>query len=342
MTPDRAAPLRASSVRIPGWARNEPVPSDLYRFLDPCRATARARRSTAQPVAVDARQGLRHRSTAPGRPATSIELTLPMPVRRVRRATTSVEADRGRVALQRGPIVYAAEWPDNPNGKVRNLVLPDTATLTAEFRPDLLNGVHGDHGRRLSAWRTTRRAAVTRTEQPFVAIPYYAWANRGRGQMMVWLAATRGRRRSPTPWPTVATTSTVSVSGKSRRNPRTINDGEEPPSSDRPCVVLRLVARSRARPSGSSTRSPRPATVSEASGLLVRRHRARRGARAGVMARRSTRTARSGSRSRTSSPTAWRATGTTRPFTPVTTDELRLEVTMQPKWSAGVQEWKVK
>ena len=49
--------------------------------------------------------------------------------------TMSVAADRGRVALQRGPIVYAAEWPDNPNGKVRNIVLPDDAALTTEFRP---------------------------------------------------------------------------------------------------------------------------------------------------------------------------------------------------------------
>ena len=47
-----------------------------------------------------------------------------MPVRRVV-AHAHVEADRDRVALQRGPIVYAAEWPDNPDGKVRNIVLPD-------------------------------------------------------------------------------------------------------------------------------------------------------------------------------------------------------------------------
>ena len=69
-----------------------------------------------------------------------IELDLPMPVRRVV-AHPAVEADQGRVALQRGPLVYAAEWPDNPGGTVRNLLLPDDATLASEFRPDLLNGV---------------------------------------------------------------------------------------------------------------------------------------------------------------------------------------------------------
>ncbi|MGH9752503.1 MAG: hypothetical protein ACREA2_06930 [Blastocatellia bacterium] len=69
-----------------------------------------------------------------------IDLTLPMPARRIV-ANEQVAADRGRVALQRGPIVYCAEWPDNPDGHVRNLLLPDSANLTAEFKPDLLNGV---------------------------------------------------------------------------------------------------------------------------------------------------------------------------------------------------------
>ena len=63
-----------------------------------------------------------------------------MPVRRVV-AHEKVTDDTGRVALQRGPIVYAAEWPDNAGGRVRNLVLPDANRLTSEFRPALLNGV---------------------------------------------------------------------------------------------------------------------------------------------------------------------------------------------------------
>ena len=106
---------RASSrcnVRIPGWARNEPVPSDLYRFID------KARRQRDD-------QGQRHRrpdrrstrATSPidrtWKAGDVIELNLPMPVRRIV-AHEKVEADRDRVALQRGPIVYAAEWADNP------------------------------------------------------------------------------------------------------------------------------------------------------------------------------------------------------------------------------------
>ena len=64
------------------------------------------------------------RSRENGNQGDTIELNLPMPVRRVL-ANDQVAADRGRVALERGPIVYAAEWPDNPKGQVRNLMLPE-------------------------------------------------------------------------------------------------------------------------------------------------------------------------------------------------------------------------
>ena len=75
-----------------------------------------------------------------------IALELPMPVRRVE-SNPQVMANRGRVALQRGPVVFAAEWPDNPNGRVRNIVLPDGNPLGSEFRRDLLNGVQVITGR---------------------------------------------------------------------------------------------------------------------------------------------------------------------------------------------------
>jgi DUF1680 family protein len=145
-----------------------------------------------------------------------------MPVRRVV-ASERVEADRNRVALQRGPIVYAAEWPDNPGGHVRNLVLPDSESLGAEFRPGLLGGVTVVTGRAFGL-AYDAKGGLSRTGQAFTAIPYYAWANRGRGEMLVWIPRVESAAR-PTPWPTVATTSTVTVSGKSRRNPKTTNDG---------------------------------------------------------------------------------------------------------------------
>ena len=86
--------------------------------------------------------------------------------------------------------------------------------------------------------------SVRKTEQPFMAIPYSTWANRGRGQMAVWLARTDAAAR-PTPYPTMATTSEITASplpnGRGK-NPRNMVDGDEPASSADSSRLLRLVA----------------------------------------------------------------------------------------------------
>jgi len=64
---------------------------------------------------------------------------------------------------RRGPLVYAAEWPDNPGGKVRNLLLPDGATLSSQFRPGLLNGVQVVTGRAVALAHEADAASSTRT-----------------------------------------------------------------------------------------------------------------------------------------------------------------------------------
>jgi DUF1680 family protein len=184
VTPEQARSFTIK-LRIPGWARNQPVPSDLYRFDDgidePVRLTVAG---TQVPMALDKGYVTISRRWAPG---DVIDLTLPMPVRRIA-ANERVAADRGRVALQRGPIVYAAEWPDNPDGHVRNLVVPPDSKLSSEFRPDLLKGVQVVTGRAMAVVDDGKGGRTTR-EQAFTAIPYATWANRGKGQMIVWLAA---------------------------------------------------------------------------------------------------------------------------------------------------------
>jgi DUF1680 family protein len=123
-------------------------------------------------------------------PGEIIELDLPMPVRWVE-ANKRVQADRGKIALQRGPLVYCVEWPDNPGGKAHDLRLPDptlqlsSASLRTEFTPDLLGGVVAIKGRALYPPRRGSRPPYV--ESDFTAIPYYAWANRGSGEMAVWL-----------------------------------------------------------------------------------------------------------------------------------------------------------
>jgi hypothetical protein len=106
-----------------------------------------------------------------------------MPARRVI-ANEKVAADRGRVALLRGPLVFCVEGVDVEGGTVDDLVLLDGARLTSEFRSDLLGGVE------VVQTEAKRIASDSTTTVPLTAIPYYAWANRGKGEMAVWLART--------------------------------------------------------------------------------------------------------------------------------------------------------
>jgi DUF1680 family protein len=170
------------ALRIPGWAREEAMPTGLYRFLDGS-PEGPALKVDGEAAVLEIRDGYARirRSWKKGDTA---ELILPMIVRRVV-ADDRVAADRGRVALQRGPVVFAAEAVDN-DGRVFDLFLPDETGLKAEFRPDLLDGVEVVTGE----GRAISKNAVGKTvesSRPFRAIPYYSWANRGPGQMLVWL-----------------------------------------------------------------------------------------------------------------------------------------------------------
>jgi DUF1680 family protein len=175
------------AVRIPGWARNEAVPGSLYRFLD---------RSDDKPsLKVNGKSVALELSAGYGRIRRAwklgdiIELSLPMPVRRVV-ADARVEAASGMIALQRGPILYCAEGLDN-GGDVFDLVVPDIAKLQSVFRPDLLNGVQVIRGP-ATVYTTTKDGKTEAKKLEFQAIPYYAWANRGAGEMAVWLPRAKG------------------------------------------------------------------------------------------------------------------------------------------------------
>jgi hypothetical protein len=222
-------------------------------------------------------------------------------------------------------------------------MLPANEKLSAEFKPDLLNGVMVVKGHAVSLSRDAA-GDVVKQSQDFTAIPYYAWANRGPGQMLVWIPETETDAK-PLPYPTIATTSKVTTSG--RKNPRPINDGEEPRASNDPDSYFDWW------PKKGSTEwveyaFDKPATVSEAQVYWFD----------------------DTGRGEVRVPAGWRllyksgsewkpvqaaaangkepAYGTEKDkynqvtFQPVLTDGLRLEVTMQTQWSAGIQKWKVK
>ena len=101
-------------------------------------------------------------------------------------------------------MVYAAEWVDNPGGKVRNLMLPDNQPLRAEFRADLLKGVEVIKTKAVALSRDAQ-GNLMRTPEEITAIPYYAWANRGRSEMMVWIPdSEKSARVQPRPNPSAS------------------------------------------------------------------------------------------------------------------------------------------
>jgi DUF1680 family protein len=221
--PDRAGEL-AVNVRIPGWAREEVVPSGLYRFLDAAsQSPALKLNGTRVPLTLEKGYVSLRRAWRKG---DVIELSLPMPVRRVA-AQGEVADDSGRVALQRGPLVYCVEWPDVTGGRVTNLWLPHDATLSVEHRSDLLGGIEIVRGEAVGLRHADSKRTVASEKVAFSAIPYFAWANRGPGEMAIWLASDPSAAR-PLPFPTLASTSRASASGG---DAEALNDQREPGSS---------------------------------------------------------------------------------------------------------------
>ena len=152
-------------LRIPGWALGEVIPGDLYTFADG--------KETSYKVFVNGDQV--ESSLDDGyfcikrkwKKGDKVSLIMDMEPRIVK-ADEKVEADRGRLAVERGPLVYCAEWPDN-GFDVLDATISKDAEFTVESRPEMLYGLD-----------------VIKTGN-LTLIPYYAWAHRGKGHMQVWL-----------------------------------------------------------------------------------------------------------------------------------------------------------
>ncbi|MFS2185363.1 glycoside hydrolase family 127 protein, partial [Mucilaginibacter sp. Mucisp84] len=167
----------AIHIRIPGWARAEAIPSDLYAFQNKSAAKI-SLKLNGKAVAYKVENGYAviNRQWKKG---DNIQLNLPMEVKKVI-ANKALVDDKGKTALQRGPIIYCAEWKDN-GGTVSNLAIPANAAFKPVTEPNLLNGVTVLKGEILSK---TKGEAAKKIE--LTAIPYYSWANRGKGEMTVW------------------------------------------------------------------------------------------------------------------------------------------------------------
>ena len=168
-------------LRIPGWARNQAIPSTLYQFQQSSDLKPVIK---VNGVAVDYTIENGYASISrTWKKNDQVEVQLPMEIRKVA-ANQNITDDIGKIALQRGPLIYCAEWVDN-HGKTDNIILPASTKFSSEYLPDLLNGV--------TVLKSIASAVVIQPDnnistikQTFTAIPYYSWANRGKGEMMVW------------------------------------------------------------------------------------------------------------------------------------------------------------
>ncbi|MFT3738513.1 MAG: glycoside hydrolase family 127 protein [Breznakibacter sp.] len=185
-------------VRIPGWARQQPVPTDLYRFLHPL---AESFELLVDGKKVDAPVEDGYAAvTRKWKDGDVVELRLPMDVQRIQ-ANGNVKDDLGKLAIQRGPVVYCLEGIDQADHHVFNKYLPENARFQVEYQSDLLNGVTvlKTNGKEV----VDDNGQVTEKETLLTAVPYSTWNNRGNGEMAVWIPSAAQYAR-PTPSPTIA------------------------------------------------------------------------------------------------------------------------------------------
>jgi len=154
-------------MRAPGWLGDSPFGTDLYTFAAPAK-------NAPKPGWIEQNVGITQAQVSAKTPIQA-QINLPMPVRRIV-AHANVKDDVGKAAIQRGPVVYAIEGVDN-GGALTDLTVPMTAVFTGSFKADLLGGVET---------LTTTVKNLDGTTRKVLAIPYFAWANRGRGEMIVW------------------------------------------------------------------------------------------------------------------------------------------------------------
>jgi Uncharacterized protein conserved in bacteria len=169
-------------IRIPGWVRNEVLPSNLYTYADNKQLNYSVK-VNGQPVSSELTNGY----LSIGRDwkkGDKIDVSFEMQPRVVK-ANQRVEADRGRVSFERGPVVYCAEWVDN-DFEIPSLLLPDNPEIQVVDKPETLNGIVELKMPAQSLSINTKGLLETKNVS-LTLVPYYAWNHRGVGHMAVWL-----------------------------------------------------------------------------------------------------------------------------------------------------------
>jgi len=214
-------------IRIPGWAQNEALQGGLYKFTDqnaePVKLMINGNKTE---LILDKGYAVVTRKWKTG---DKIDIEFPMPVRKVV-ADERIREDREKMAFQRGPVIYCAEWPDNNTGNVLDLVINKDASNTTEFDPSLLGGTQIIKTTGVQTKKTLDGKVEALSEEPVKLIPYALWNNRGAGQMIVWIPTSTSVAHS-LPAPTIAFRSKVKSSKTTPELPA-VNDQTEPANSN--------------------------------------------------------------------------------------------------------------
>lgn len=169
-------------LRIPGWVRGNVLPSDLYSYADNQKPAYQVA-VNGQTVESDVNDG--YLSIArKWKKGDVVEVHFDM-IPRIVKANPKVEADHGRVAVERGPIVYCAEWPDN-RFNVHSILLNQHPQFKVTDKPELLYGIR-QITTDAQALSYDKAGKLVTKDVELTLIPYYAWAHRGEGDMEVWL-----------------------------------------------------------------------------------------------------------------------------------------------------------
>ena len=214
-------------IRIPGWVRNQPVPSDLYSYSDNKRLNFTVTLN-GEPISKSQSSNLSSQVNSDGylnltrrwKKGDKVQIHFDMEPRTVR-ANHQVEADRGMVAIERGPVVYCAEHPDNSF---------DIFSALVNQEPQFRLGKGEVAGTPVVTLLTdaqtldfNKQGRLVVNDQTLTLIPYYAWCHRGSGKMRVWLAQDLNATTPAQP-ATLASESKVSASTKNLPALSSIND----------------------------------------------------------------------------------------------------------------------
>ena len=178
-----AAGQFAMKIRIPGWVRGQVVPSNLYQYTDGKRLGYTIT-VNGQTVAAKVTEDGYYTINRKWKKGDKVQIHFDMEARTVR-ANNKVEADRGKISIERGPLVYCAEHPDNTFDIMGALMNqnPEFSLGKTEIAGTTVQTIVTD----AQTLSFDKQGKLQTTDHKLTLIPYYAWCHRGSGKMRVWL-----------------------------------------------------------------------------------------------------------------------------------------------------------